>query len=67
MPKAPTVTPPLSPIVQSVLDSFLNELEEAKLLDADARARLKKSLIDDRETGAQALRDAMFGAGTDAP
>jgi hypothetical protein len=64
MPKAPIVVPPLSPIVQSVFESFLKELEDAKVLDAGARARLKKSLINDRETGAQPLRDAMFG--TDA-
>ena len=67
MPKAPAVTPPLSPIVQSVLESFLKELEDAKVLDAAARARFKKSLIEGRETGAQPLRDAMFGTGDEAP
>ena len=66
MPKAPTEVPPLSPIVQSVFESFLKELEDAKVLDADARARLKKSLIEEQETGAQPLRDAIFGADAEA-
>ncbi len=62
MPKAPTETPPLSPIVKSVFDSFINQLEQAKVLDADALARLNKALVEDQEITAQPLRDAIFGA-----
>jgi hypothetical protein len=61
MPKAPTETPPLSPIVNSVFDGFLNELEQSKVLDADALMRLKKVLTEDQESAAQPLRDAIFG------
>jgi hypothetical protein len=62
MPKATPETPPLSPIVQNVFDGFLKELAETKVLDTDALGRLKKALVEDQETGAQPVREAIFGA-----
>jgi hypothetical protein len=61
MPKAPKETPPLSPIVKSVFEGFVNQLEQAKVLDADALARLKKALVEDQENTAPPLREAIFG------
>ena len=61
MSKAPTDIPPLSPLVFSVFDGFLKKLEDLKTFDADTLARLKKSLVEDQESGHVPLRTAMFG------